>query len=166
MLFVCLALACTERLRRAHVCVFVAQQAGDRRAGCSASTRNLATRMGYTSTRPPLTKCKNFSRRYSDPLFSNSAGKEFEVSEESSSDDDDDDDGEDSAIKSQSGQGLKRKVNIRINGSVPFFLVHCVSSLFTLNFPHHLRGVFIWMEKDPKLSISQKFPSVLKSIIK
>ncbi|XP_016149695.1 histone acetyltransferase KAT6B isoform X3 [Sinocyclocheilus grahami] len=86
-------------------------QAGDRRAGCSASTRNLATGMGYTSTRLPLTKCKNFSRRYSDPLFANSAGKEFEVSEESSSDDDDDnnDDGEDSAIKSQSGQGLKRK---------------------------------------------------------
>ncbi|XP_016313107.1 histone acetyltransferase KAT6B [Sinocyclocheilus anshuiensis] len=88
-------------------------QAGDRRAGCSASTRNLATGMGYTSTRPPLTKCKNFSRRYSDPLFANSAGKEFEVSKESSSDDDDDDDddddGEDSAIKSQSGQGLKRK---------------------------------------------------------
>lgn len=76
--------------------------------------------MGYTSTRPPLTKCKNFNRRYSDPLFSNSAGKEFEVSEESSSDDDDDDDGEDSAIKSQSGQGLKRKVNIRINASVHF----------------------------------------------
>ncbi|XP_059422259.1 histone acetyltransferase KAT6B isoform X4 [Carassius carassius] len=83
-------------------------QAGDRRAGCSASTRNLATGMGYTSTRPPLTKCKNFSRRYSDPMFTNSAGKEFEVSEESSSDDNDDD-GEDSAIKSQSGQGLKRK---------------------------------------------------------
>uniref|UniRef100_A0A671Q008 histone acetyltransferase n=1 Tax=Sinocyclocheilus anshuiensis TaxID=1608454 RepID=A0A671Q008_9TELE len=102
-----------SRLRQAHVCVFVAQQAGDRRAGCSASTRNLATGMGYTSTRPPLTKCKNFSRRYSDPLFANSAGKEFEVSKESSSDDDDDDDddddGEDSAIKSQSGQGLKRK---------------------------------------------------------
>ncbi|XP_016090455.1 histone acetyltransferase KAT6B-like isoform X2 [Sinocyclocheilus grahami] len=82
----------------------------DRRAGCSASTRNLTMGMGYTSSRPPLTKCKNFSRRYSDPLFANSAGKNFEVSEESSSDDDDDeDDGEDSAFKSQSGQGLKRK---------------------------------------------------------
>ncbi|KTG39762.1 hypothetical protein cypCar_00001210 [Cyprinus carpio] len=103
-------------------------QAGDRCGGCSASTRNLATGMGYTSTRPPLTKCKNFSRRYSDPLFASSAGKEFEVSEESSSDDDDDDDEEDSAIKSQSGQGLKRKAPIlrrkrgrrrtRINSSV------------------------------------------------
>ncbi|XP_016319967.1 histone acetyltransferase KAT6B-like isoform X2 [Sinocyclocheilus anshuiensis] len=84
----------------------------DRRAGCSASTRNLTMGMGYTSTSPPLTKCKNFSRRYSDPLFANSAGKDFEVSEESSSDDDDDDeddDGEDSAFKSQSGQELKRK---------------------------------------------------------
>uniref|UniRef100_A0A673MI18 histone acetyltransferase n=1 Tax=Sinocyclocheilus rhinocerous TaxID=307959 RepID=A0A673MI18_9TELE len=90
----------------------------DRRAGCSASTRNLTMGMGYTSTRPPLTKCKNFSRRYSDPLFANSAGKDFEVSEKSSSDDDDeDDDGEDGAFKSQSGQGLKRKVKIRINGS-------------------------------------------------
>ncbi|XP_052469029.1 histone acetyltransferase KAT6B isoform X2 [Carassius gibelio] len=83
----------------------------DRRAGCSASTRNLTMGMGYSSTRPPLTKCKNVSRRYSDPLFANSAGKDFKVSEESSDDDDDDedDDGEDSAIKSQSGQGLKRK---------------------------------------------------------
>lgn len=63
--------------------------------------------MGYTS-RPPLTKCKNFSRRYSDPVFT---GKDFEVSDESSSDDDDDDDGDDiDAIKSQSGQGFKRKV--------------------------------------------------------
>uniref|UniRef100_A0A8C1K5Y1 histone acetyltransferase n=1 Tax=Cyprinus carpio TaxID=7962 RepID=A0A8C1K5Y1_CYPCA len=52
----------------------------DRRAGCSASTRNLTMGMGYTSTRPPLTKCKNFTRRYSDPLFANSAGKDFEVS--------------------------------------------------------------------------------------
>lgn len=74
--------------------------------------------MGYTGTRPPLTKCKNFSRRYSDPLFGNSTGKDFEVSEESSSDDDDDnnddddddEDGEDSAVQSQSGQGLKRRV--------------------------------------------------------
>uniref|UniRef100_A0A9J7X2P4 histone acetyltransferase n=1 Tax=Cyprinus carpio carpio TaxID=630221 RepID=A0A9J7X2P4_CYPCA len=81
----------------------------DRRAGCSASTRNLTMGMGYTSTRPPLTKCKNFTRRYSDPLFANSAGKDFEVSAESSSDDDVEDDDEDSAIKSQSGQGLKRK---------------------------------------------------------
>lgn len=76
--------------------------------------------MGYTSTRPPLTKCKNFTRRYSDPLFAHSAGKDFEVSAESSSDDDVEDDDEDSAIKSQSGQGLKRKVKIRINGSVHF----------------------------------------------
>ncbi|XP_059373510.1 histone acetyltransferase KAT6B-like isoform X2 [Carassius carassius] len=83
----------------------------DRRAGCSASTRNLTMGMGYSSTRPPLTKCKNFSRSYSDPLFANSAGKDFKVSEESSDDDDDDEDdnGEDSAMKSQSGQGLKRK---------------------------------------------------------
>uniref|UniRef100_A0A8C2K567 histone acetyltransferase n=1 Tax=Cyprinus carpio TaxID=7962 RepID=A0A8C2K567_CYPCA len=81
----------------------------DRRAGCSASTRNLTMGMGYTSTRPPLTKCKNLTRRYSDPLFANSAGKDFEVSAESSSDDDVEDDDEDSAIKSQSGQGLKRK---------------------------------------------------------
>jgi len=85
--------------------------------------------MGYTTTRPPLTKCKNFSRRYSDPLFANNIGKNFEVSEDSSSDeeddddDDDDDDGnEDNAIKSQSGQGLKRKVNIRIIGCAHFFL--------------------------------------------
>ncbi|XP_067242353.1 histone acetyltransferase KAT6B isoform X2 [Chanodichthys erythropterus] len=85
-------------------------QARDRRANCSASIRNLSMGMGYTNTRPPLTKCKNFSRRYSDTLFENSAGKDFEVSEDSSSDDDDDDDGnEDNAIKSQSGQGLKRK---------------------------------------------------------
>ncbi len=89
--------------------------------------------MGYTSTRSPLTKCKNFSRRYSDPLFSNSAGKEFEVSEESSDDDDE---------ESQFGQGLEQKVNIRINGSVLFF--------FTLNFPHHLGGVSSWMEKISK----------------
>uniref|UniRef100_A0A8C1K443 histone acetyltransferase n=1 Tax=Cyprinus carpio TaxID=7962 RepID=A0A8C1K443_CYPCA len=43
--------------------------------------------------------------------------RNFEVSAESSSDDDVEDDDEDSAIKSQSGQGLKRKVKIRINGS-------------------------------------------------
>lgn len=90
--------------------------------------------MGYTNTRPPLTKCKNFSRRYSDPLFENSAGKDFEVSEDSSSDDDDDDDNdddgnEDNAIKSQSGQGLKRKVNIRIIG-----FVHVFSSLSIMVF--------------------------------
>ncbi|KAK7148599.1 hypothetical protein R3I93_012819 [Phoxinus phoxinus] len=92
-------------------------QARDRRANCSASIRNLTIGMGYTSTRPPLTKCKNFSRRYSDPLFANSTGKDFEVSEDSSSDDEDDDDdddddddgNEDNTIKSQSGQGLKRK---------------------------------------------------------
>ncbi|XP_077093156.1 histone acetyltransferase KAT6B isoform X2 [Siphateles boraxobius] len=93
-------------------------QARDRRANCSASIRNLTMGMGYTSTRPPLTKCKNFSRKYSDPLFANNTGKDFEVSEESSSSDDDDDDdddendddgNEDNAIKSQSGQGLKRK---------------------------------------------------------
>lgn len=131
MLFVCLASACTEWLRQAHVCVFVAQQAGDRRAGSSLLTRKLAAGMGYTSTRPPLTKCKNFSRRYSDPLFSNSAGKEFEVSEESS-----DDDGE----ESQSGQGLEQKVNIRIDGSVIGF--YFILFFFTLNFPHHLGGVF------------------------
>lgn len=92
--------------------------------------------MGYTNTRPPLTKCKNFSRRYSDPLFENSAGKDFEVSEDSSSDDDDDDDNdddgnEDNAIKSQSGQGLKRKVNIRIIG-----FVHVFSSLSIMVFSH------------------------------
>lgn len=74
--------------------------------------------MGYTNTRPPLTKCKNFSRRYSDPLFENSAGKDFEVSEDSSSDDEDNAGNEDNAIKSQTGQGLKRKVNIRIIGCV------------------------------------------------
>ncbi|XP_052007634.1 histone acetyltransferase KAT6B isoform X2 [Xyrauchen texanus] len=88
-------------------------QAGER-ADCSASSMNLATGMGYTSRRPPLTKCKNFSRRYSYPLFANNAGKDLEVSEESSTDDDeedeDDDDDEDiNAIKSQSGHGLKRK---------------------------------------------------------
>lgn len=95
--------------------------------------------MGYTSTRPPLTKCKNFSRRYSDPLFANSTNKDFEVSEDSSSDEDDyddngDDGNEDNAIKSQSGQGLKRKVNIRIIGCVHFFfhLVLFVSWFFTL----------------------------------
>ncbi len=137
MLFVCLASACTEWLRRAHVCVFVAQQAGDRRAGSSPLTRKLAAGMGYTSTRSPLTKCKNFSRRYSDPLFSNSAGKEFEVSEESSDDDDE---------ESQSGQGLEQKVNIRINGSVLLFLFY----FFTLNFPHHLGGVSSLMEKISK----------------
>lgn len=76
--------------------------------------------MGYAS-RPPLTKCKNFSRRYSDPVFS---GKDFEVSEESSSeDDDDDDDGDDDAIKSQSGQGFKRKVRTAITS-----VVFCVLS--------------------------------------
>ncbi|XP_051772369.1 histone acetyltransferase KAT6B isoform X3 [Ctenopharyngodon idella] len=84
-------------------------QARDRRANCSASIRNLSMGMGYTNTRPPLTKCKNFSRRYSDPLFENSAGKDFEVSEDSSSDDEDNAGNEDNAIKSQTGQGLKRK---------------------------------------------------------
>nr|XP_055025351.1 histone acetyltransferase KAT6B isoform X3 [Misgurnus anguillicaudatus] len=81
-------------------------QAGER-ADCSTSTKSRTTGMGYT-TRPPLTKCKNFSRRYSDPHFANNAGKELEASEESSSEDEDDEDDVDS-IKSQSGQGFKRK---------------------------------------------------------
>ncbi|KAA0717948.1 Histone acetyltransferase KAT6B [Triplophysa tibetana] len=104
----------------------IAAQAGER-ADCSASTKSSASGMAYTS-RPHPTKCRNFSRRYSDPVF---AGQDFEVSEESSSsDDDDDDDGGDiDAIKSQSEQGFKRKRTptlrrkrgrrrIRINSSV------------------------------------------------
>lgn len=82
-------------------------QAGER-ADCSTSTKSRATGMGYTS-RPPLTKCKNFSRRYSDPHFANNAGKELEASEESSSEDEDDDEDDVDSIKSQSGQGFKRK---------------------------------------------------------
>ncbi|XP_051506773.1 histone acetyltransferase KAT6B-like isoform X1 [Myxocyprinus asiaticus] len=85
-------------------------QAGER-ADCSVSSMNLSTGMGYTSRRPPLTKCKNFSRRYSDPLFANNTRKDYNVSEESSSNDDDDenDDEDIDSIKSQSRQGLKRK---------------------------------------------------------
>lgn len=54
---------------------------------------------------PPLTKCKNYSRRVPEPLFTSTVEKQLEASQESSSEDSDD-----ASVQS----GLKRKVKLDI----------------------------------------------------
>ncbi|XP_072534281.1 histone acetyltransferase KAT6B [Salminus brasiliensis] len=73
---------------------------------------------------PPLTKCKNYSRRQPEPLFTSTVEKQLEASQDSSSSDDDA-----ASVHSQSMPGLKRKRagplrkkrgrrRVRINSSV------------------------------------------------
>ncbi|XP_076831692.1 histone acetyltransferase KAT6B [Brachyhypopomus gauderio] len=92
---------------------------------CSASTTDKRTAATFSSRMPPLTKCKNYSRRHPESLFPDTVERDLEVSEDSSSDDDDDD----ASVQSQSLPGLKRKRGgalqkkrgrrrVRINSSV------------------------------------------------
>lgn len=55
---------------------------------------------------PPLTKSNNYTRRNLEQMLPNTIEKALDVSEDSSSDDD-------TSVRSQSAQGLKRKVSIQ-----------------------------------------------------
>uniref|UniRef100_W5KBF5 histone acetyltransferase n=1 Tax=Astyanax mexicanus TaxID=7994 RepID=W5KBF5_ASTMX len=100
-----------------------AVSAGDRGAGM------------FSRRIPPLTKCKNYSRRLPEALFSSTVEKQLEASQDSSSSDDEeeeeeeDDDDDTASVQSQSVPGLKRKRagplrkkrgrrRVRINSSV------------------------------------------------
>ncbi|KAL7889868.1 hypothetical protein AOLI_G00021260 [Acnodon oligacanthus] len=91
----------------------------------NASATEKAAGMMFSRRKPPLTKCKNYSRRQPEPLFKSIVEKQLEASQDSSSDDDDDD----ASVQSQSMTGLKRKRagalrkkrgrrRVRINSSV------------------------------------------------
>ncbi|XP_017552043.2 histone acetyltransferase KAT6B isoform X2 [Pygocentrus nattereri] len=90
----------------------------------NASATEKAAGMMFSRRKPPLTKCKNYSRRPPEPLFKSIVEKQLEASHDSSSDDDDD-----ASVQSQSMTGLKRKRagtlrkkrgrrRVRINSSV------------------------------------------------
>ncbi|XP_066534408.1 histone acetyltransferase KAT6B isoform X2 [Hoplias malabaricus] len=104
---------------------------GQQRTG-TEQTRDLANRSASTTGRgagmlfnrriPPLAKCKKYSRRQTETLFTSTVEKHLEACQDSSSDDDDDDDDDDNdddddddaSVQSQSIPGLKRKRGIAL----------------------------------------------------